>query len=108
MKIHLRIWRQKSTQEQGRFVDYDLDGVSEHMSFLEMLDVLNEQLIGKGEAPVAFDHDCREGICGTCGMTINGIPHGPRAATTACQLHMRSFSDGDHITIEPWRAKAFP
>jgi succinate dehydrogenase / fumarate reductase iron-sulfur subunit len=87
---------------------YDLANVSEHMSFLEMLDVLNEELIGKGEIPVAFDHDCREGICGTCGMVINGRPHGPLARTTACQLHMRTFKDGDEIYIEPWRAKAFP
>jgi succinate dehydrogenase / fumarate reductase iron-sulfur subunit len=87
---------------------YDVANVSEHMSFLEMLDVLNEDLIAKGEVPVAFDHDCREGICGTCGMVINGRPHGPLARTTACQLHMRTFKDGDEIYIEPWRARAFP
>ena len=108
MKLILNIWRQKSTGEPGRMVRYKLDKVSPHMSFLEMLDVLNEELIGKGDDPVAFDHDCREGICGSCGFVINGIPHGPRRGTTVCQLHMRSFNDGDTITIEPWRAKAFP
>ncbi len=108
MKLILNIWRQKSAGESGRMVRYDLDKVSEHMSFLEMLDVLNEELILKGEEPVAFDHDCREGICGSCGFVINGIPHGPRRGTTVCQLHMRSFSDGDELFLEPWRAAAFP
>ncbi len=108
MNLTLRIWRQKSRQDRGRFVTYPVKDVSHHMSFLEMLDVLNEQLQQKGEDPVAFDHDCREGICGTCGMVINGRPHGPRKATTTCQLHMRSFKDGDTIVIEPFRAKAFP
>ena len=108
MKLILNIWRQKSAGEAGGMVRYDLDKVSAHMSFLEMLDVLNEELIVKGEDPVAFDHDCREGICGSCGFVINGIPHGPRRGTTVCQLHMRSFSDGDELFLEPWRAAAFP
>jgi succinate dehydrogenase / fumarate reductase iron-sulfur subunit len=108
MKITLNVWRQKDAKSDGRFVTYEAPNVSEHMSFLEMLDVVNEALIGRGEEPIAFDHDCREGICGTCGMVINGRPHGPRDRTTACQLHMRSFKDGDVITIEPWRAAAFP
>ncbi|MFP4351797.1 MAG: succinate dehydrogenase/fumarate reductase iron-sulfur subunit [Puniceicoccaceae bacterium] len=108
MNLHLKIWRQPDTDSAGGFVGYDLDDVSEDSSFLEMLDILNEQLIDKGQEPVAFDHDCREGICGTCSMVINGQAHGPEKATTACQLHMRHFSDGDTITIEPWRAKAFP
>ncbi len=108
MRLRLHIWRQAGPNASGMLKSYDLDNVSEHMSFLEMLDVLNEELLGKGEDPVAFDHDCREGICGTCGMVINGRPHGPMARTTACQLHMRSFKDGDEIYIEPWRAKAFP
>ena len=108
MKLTLHIWRQKRANEPGRMARYDMPDVNPDMSFLEMLDVLNEKLIAKGEDPVAFDHDCREGICGACGMVINGIPHGPRRATTACQLHMRSFSDGDEVWIEPWRAKAFP
>jgi succinate dehydrogenase / fumarate reductase, iron-sulfur subunit len=108
MKIKLHVWRQKSGGDAGVFADYDLADVSEDMSFLEMLDVLNETLIAGGQEPVAFDHDCREGICGTCGMVINGEPHGPRKATTACQLHMRSFKDGDELWIEPWRAEAFP
>ncbi|HZL71853.1 MAG TPA: succinate dehydrogenase/fumarate reductase iron-sulfur subunit [Planctomycetota bacterium] len=108
MKLTLHIWRQKRGNEPGRMARYDMDDVSPDMSFLEMLDVLNEKLNAKGEDPVAFDHDCREGICGACGMVINGIPHGPRRATTACQLHMRSFKDGDEIWIEPWRSKAFP
>ncbi len=107
MKITLRIWRQPSTQTQGSLVTYDLDDVSPDMSFLEMLDVLNEHLQARGEEPVAFDSDCREGICGMCGLVINGEAHGPEVTTT-CQLHMRSFSDGDTITIEPWRAEAFP
>ena len=108
MNLNLRIWRQKNAREGGGFVDYQLKGITEHMSFLEMLDVLNEQLVVRGEDPVAFDHDCREGICGTCGVVINGRPHGPWRATTTCQLHMRAFKDGDTIVIEPFRAKAFP
>jgi len=108
MNLHLKIWRQKNSEQAGGFVGYDLPEVSEDSSFLEMLDILNEQLIDKEESPVAFDHDCREGICGTCSLVINGQAHGPEKATTACQLHMRHFSDGDTITIEPWRAKAFP
>lgn len=108
MKIHLNVWRQKNAHTKGKFETYDLDNISEDMSFLEMLDVLNEGLINGGEEPVVFDHDCREGICGTCSMVINGKPHGPQKLTTTCQLHMRSFKDGDHITIEPFRAGAFP
>ena len=108
MKIHLNVWRQKNAQTNGKFETYVLDNISEDMSFLEMLDVLNEGLINDGKEPVVFDHDCREGICGTCSMVINGKPHGPQKLTTTCQLHMRSFKDGDHITIEPFRAGAFP
>lgn len=108
MKLHLQIWRQRNAASTGQLINYELDGVSEDSSFLEMLDLLNEQLITKGEEPVVFDHDCREGICGSCGMMINGVAHGPKAAITTCQLHMRSFQDGDTIIIEPWRAKAFP
>ncbi len=108
MKLTLHIWRQESRSDRGGFVRYDVDGISEHASFLEMLDILNEQLTERGDRPVAFEHDCREGICGSCGMVINGSPHGPERATTACQLHMRRFKDGDEIWIEPWRAKAFP
>ncbi len=108
MKIYLKIWRQKNANDKGGMVDYTLDGVESDMSFLEMLDVLNEELIAKGEEPVEFDHDCREGICGTCSLMINGRPHGPDSRITVCQLHMRSFDDGDTIVIEPWRAKAFP
>ncbi len=108
MKITLRVWRQKDANSKGKLVEYVRNDVSEHMSFLEMLDVLNEELLAKGEDPVAFDHDCREGICGSCSMVINGRPHGPRALTTACQLHMRMFNDGAVVTVEPWRAKAFP
>lgn len=108
MKLKLRVWRQKNNKDQGRIVDYTLDDVSEDSSFLEMLDVLNEELIHKGEDPVAFDHDCREGICGMCGLVINGIAHGPERATTTCQLHMRHFHDGDTIVIEPWRSRGFP
>lgn len=107
MKLTLKIWRQADAQARGEMRTYQLDGVSEDMSFLEMLDVLNEQLNASGEEPVAFDSDCREGICGTCGLMINGQAHGPEVTTT-CQLHMRTFSDGDEITIEPWRADAFP
>ena len=108
MKLTLKIWRQKDAASEGRFVDYAASHVSPDMSFLEMLDVLNEELIGRGEEPVAFDSDCREGICGTCGLVINGIAHGGQRGTTACQLHMRHFSDGQSITIEPWRARTFP
>lgn len=108
MKLTLKIWRQKSANDKGKMVDYQLDEVSPDMSFLEMLDVLNEQLIAKDEDPVAFDHDCREGICGMCSLQINGEPHGPDKLVTTCQLHMRSFNDGDTIYIEPFRAKAFP
>jgi succinate dehydrogenase iron-sulfur subunit len=108
MKITLKVWRQKDAKAPGGFVTYEATDVNEEMSFLEMLDVVNEGLIGKGEDPIAFDHDCREGICGTCGVVINGRAHGPKSRTTACQLHMRSFSDGDVLTIEPWRAGAFP
>lgn len=108
MKLTLLVWRQKNPDDAGGFERYTCDRVSEHMSFLEMLDVVNEELLESGREPIAFDHDCREGICGACGMMINGVAHGPRAATTTCQLHMRHFSDGDEIVIEPWRAKAFP
>lgn len=107
MKLTLKIWRQKNASDQGGFATYPVDGISTDMSFLEMLDVLNEDLTEKGQDPVHFDHDCREGICGMCSLYINGNPHGP-LQTTTCQLHMRSFSDGETITIEPWRAKAFP
>ncbi len=108
MKLTLKVWRQKNAQDKGRFATYEVPNVSVHMSFLEMLDVVNEGLIAKGEEPIAFDHDCREGICGTCSMVINGIPHGPQSKTTSCQCHMRNFKDGDVITIEPWRTRAFP
>ncbi|MFD1048741.1 2Fe-2S iron-sulfur cluster-binding protein, partial [Kibdelosporangium lantanae] len=103
MKFTLRVWRQDNQFDRGRLVMYVVDDISPDMSFLEMLDVLNERLIAEGEEPVAFDHDCREGICGTCGMMINGIAHGPAKATTTCQLHMRDFSEGEPIVIEPWR-----
>ncbi|MBY0512886.1 MAG: succinate dehydrogenase/fumarate reductase iron-sulfur subunit [Gemmataceae bacterium] len=108
MKLTLHVWRQKSRGDAGRVVAYPVDGLSPDMSFLEMLDTLNEHLIRKGEEPVAFDHDCREGICGSCAMMINGLAHGPERATTTCQLHLRSFRDGDHVYVEPWRARAFP
>jgi len=108
MNLVLHIWRQKGPADAGKMTTYQLDGVSPDMSFLEMLDTLNERLVRQGEEPVAFDHDCREGICGSCAMMINGLPHGPERATTACQLHMRSFRDGDHLYVEPWRARAFP
>ena len=108
MKLTLKVWRQKSANDKGKLETYSLDNVSEHMSFLEMMDVLNEQLIGEGQEPVAFDHDCREGICGMCSMHINGEPHGPDRGVTTCQLHMRKFKDGDTIYIEPFRAKGFP
>ncbi|AVR44975.1 succinate dehydrogenase/fumarate reductase iron-sulfur subunit [Christiangramia fulva] len=108
MKLTLKIWRQKNADAQGKFVDYQIDGIDGDMSFLEMLDVLNEQLVAKGEDTVEFDHDCREGICGSCSLQINGEPHGPEKLVATCQLHMRSFKDGDTIVIEPFRAKAFP
>jgi succinate dehydrogenase / fumarate reductase iron-sulfur subunit len=108
MRLTLKVWRQKNAQDEGRFETYDHPDVNEHMSFLEMLDVLNQRLIGEGKDPIAFDHDCREGICGMCSLMINGVAHGPERATTVCQLHMRFFKDGDSITIEPWRARAFP
>ena len=107
MKLTLKVWRQKNGGDKGGFVTYPIDGISKDMSFLEMMDILNEELTEKGEDPVHFVHDCREGICGMCSLYINGKPHGPQQTTT-CQLHMRSFSDGDTITIEPWRASAFP
>ncbi len=108
MKLTLHIWRQKGPQAPGRFVTYALDDVSEHMSFLEMMDDLNQKLIERGEEPVAFQHDCREGICGSCGMVIDGTPHGREKGTATCQLHMRHFSDGDEVVVEPWRNRAFP
>ncbi|GGG92282.1 succinate dehydrogenase [Polaribacter pacificus] len=108
MNLTLKIWRQKDSKSKGQMVDYKVTDISEHMSFLEMMDVLNEQLINTGEEPVAFDHDCREGICGMCSMYINGEAHGPDRGVTTCQLHMRMFNDGDTIYIEPFRAKAFP
>ncbi|GAB1856030.1 succinate dehydrogenase/fumarate reductase iron-sulfur subunit [Flavobacteriaceae bacterium MHTCC 0001] len=108
MNLTLKIWRQKDSSSKGQMVDYKVSDISEHMSFLEMMDVLNEQLINNGEEPVAFDHDCREGICGMCSMYINGEAHGPDRGVTTCQLHMRMFKDGDTITIEPFRAAAFP
>ena len=108
MNLTLKIWRQKNAETKGKIEAYKVNDISEHMSFLEMMDVLNEQIINEGGEPVAFDHDCREGICGTCSMVINGKPHGPSKAITTCQLHMRSFNDGDTIFIEPWRANAFP
>lgn len=108
MKLKLKVWRQDSAAAAGRFVEYMANDVSAEMSFLEMLDVVNEELTAKGEIPIAFDHDCREGICGSCGLMINGVAHGPMGGTATCQLHMRSFRDGDTVVIEPWRAKAFP
>jgi succinate dehydrogenase / fumarate reductase iron-sulfur subunit len=108
MNFKLRVWRQKNAESQGKFVDYSLSNVSADSSFLEMLDLLNEELIAEGEEPVAFDHDCREGICGSCGLMINGYAHGPKAAVATCQLHMRVFKDGETLLVEPWRAKAFP
>jgi succinate dehydrogenase / fumarate reductase, iron-sulfur subunit len=107
MRIFLKVWRQASPDAQGRFVDYTAEDVSPDMSFLEMLDVVNERLIMKGEDPIAFDSDCREGICGTCGFMVSGIAHGPDPGTTVCQLHMRRFKDGMRLTLEPWRARAF-
>jgi succinate dehydrogenase / fumarate reductase iron-sulfur subunit len=108
MNLKLKIWRQEGPKDQGRMVDYQANNVSDDMSFLEMLDVLNEELVEKGDDPIAFDHDCREGICGMCSLFINGEAHGPVKGVTTCQLHMRSFKDGETIFIEPWRAKAFP
>jgi len=108
MKLTLHIWRQKSRTDAGKLVSYPIDGISPDMSFLEMLDTLNERLIKEGQEAVAFDHDCREGICGSCDMMINGLAHGPERGTTTCQLHMRSFRDGDNVYVEPWRAAAFP
>jgi len=108
MNLTLKVWRQKNASSKGRFETYEVKDISSEMSFLEMFDVLNERLIHEGQEPIAFDNDCREGICGTCSMYINGRPHGPWHATTTCQLHMRAFKDGDTIVVEPWRAKPFP
>jgi len=108
MKLTLHVWRQAAPRDAGRLVTYDVPDASPDMSFLEMLDVVNERLIERGEEPIAFDHDCREGICGSCSLMINGVPHGPRRGTASCQLHMRTFKDGDHIWVEPFRARAFP
>ncbi len=108
MDLTLKVWRQANANETGRFVEYKVKGISSDASFLEMMDILNEQLVTEGQDPVAFDHDCREGICGSCSMYINGRPHGPDKGTTTCQLHMRRFKDGETITVEPWRAKPFP
>ena len=108
MTIYLKVWRQSRPNDKGRFENYTAKDVSPEMSFLEMLDVVNEILVKQGDEPIAFDHDCREGICGSCGMVINGLAHGPDPGTTVCQLHMRRFNDGDTVVIEPWRAAAFP
>lgn len=108
MKVKLKIWRQQNTNAKGKFVTYEMDNISPDMSFLEVIDVLNLELIENGDTPIAFDHDCREGICGTCSMYINGRPHGPKTGITTCQLHMRSFKDGDTIVVEPWRSLSFP
>jgi succinate dehydrogenase / fumarate reductase iron-sulfur subunit len=108
MTIHLKVWRQSGPGTGGKLVPYTVERVNPHMSFLEMIDLLNEQLIAKGEEPIEFDNDCREGICGSCSMVINGVPHGPQRGTAACQLHMRHFKDGDSVVVEPWRASAFP
>src|SRR3954454_3630949 len=108
MNFTLHVWRQAGPNDKGGMQKYEATNVSPDMSFLEMLDVVNEDLIARGEEPIAFDHDCREGICGQCGVVVNGSPHGPRRSTTTCQLHMRSFHDGDVLTIEPWRSSAFP
>jgi succinate dehydrogenase / fumarate reductase iron-sulfur subunit len=108
MDLTLHVWRQAGPKAPGRFFTYEAKGISDHASFLEMLDIVNDQLVEKGEEPITYEHDCREGICGTCGMVINGTPHGPHKGITTCQLHMRSFKDGDEIWIEPWRATAFP
>jgi succinate dehydrogenase / fumarate reductase iron-sulfur subunit len=108
MNVTLKVWRQKNANDKGKFETYQMKDINTHMSFLELMDVLNEQLEQEGKQPIHFDHDCREGICGSCAMYINGRPHGPQKGTTACQLHMRHFNDGDTIVVEPWRAKAFP
>ncbi|MBC74730.1 MAG: succinate dehydrogenase/fumarate reductase iron-sulfur subunit [Halobacteriovoraceae bacterium] len=108
LTLNLKIWRQEDRNDKGRFVDYKMEGVSTDSSFLEMIDMLNDELVKEGKDPVSFDHDCREGICGSCAMMVNGQAHGPNALTTTCQLHMRSFTDGDTIVIEPWRSRAFP
>jgi succinate dehydrogenase / fumarate reductase iron-sulfur subunit len=108
LTLTVKVWRQAGPDSPGRLVDYPIDGISPDMSFLEMLDVVNEGLIARGEDPIAFDSDCREGICGTCGLTVNGVPHGPDRGSTVCQLHMRRFRNGETITVEPWRARAFP
>src|SRR5215218_4617394 len=108
MTIHLKVWRQDGPDNKGRLAPYTVEGVNPHMSFLEMFDLLNERLTAKGEVPIEFDSDCREGICGSCSMVINGVPHGPQRGTAACQLHMRHYRDGDSIVVEPWRATAFP
>jgi succinate dehydrogenase / fumarate reductase, iron-sulfur subunit len=108
INLKLKVWRQRNSNDKGKFETYDAKNISQEMSFLEMFDVLNEELIKEGKEPIAFDHDCREGICGMCSMYINGRPHGPWEANTTCQLHMRAFNDGDTIVVEPWRAKAFP
>src|SRR6187397_1482682 len=108
MTLKLLVWRQANPKAKGKMTPYTAEGVSPDMSFLEMLDTVNEGLIKKGEDPIAFESDCREGICGSCGVVVNGLPHGPVRGATVCQLHMRSFKDGDRVTIEPWRAKAFP
>ena len=108
MNLKLRVWRQPGPGSAGRMIEYEARDISPDMSFLEMLDVVNERLMERGEVPIAFDHDCREGICGSCSLMINGMAHGPERGTASCQLHMRSFKDGDTITVEPWRARAFP
>ncbi|HRG46218.1 MAG TPA: succinate dehydrogenase/fumarate reductase iron-sulfur subunit, partial [Leptospiraceae bacterium] len=108
MNVKLKVWRQKNSEDKGKFVDYEAKDINTHASFLEMLDVVNEGLEKKGEEPIAFDHDCREGICGMCSMMVNGAAHGHRKGTTTCQLHMHNFKDGDSVVVEPWRAKAFP
>jgi succinate dehydrogenase / fumarate reductase iron-sulfur subunit len=108
MNLTLKVWRQRNASQTGEFVTYQAADINEHMSFLEMLDVVNEDLIARGDDPIAFDSDCREGICGTCGFMINGVAHGPERGTTVCQLHMRFFKDGDELVLEPWRAAAFP
>ena len=108
MNLTLQVWRQNGPNDQGGFREYEVEAISDEMSFLEMLDVLNERLANQGEVPIAFDHDCREGICGACGVMINGQPHGPQLGTATCQLHMRKFNDGATIVVEPWRAAGFP
>src|ERR1700752_169264 len=108
MRVRLKVWRQNRTSRTGKVVSYPVDEVNPEMSVLECLDVLNEELIQRGEEPIAFEHDCREGICGSCGFAVNGTPHGPQRGTTVCQLHMRHLNDGDFLYLDPWRAKAFP